>query len=92
MPFYEFRCPRCNKVEEYSLPMADSNTPQSCRVCQTPMERLISNFYSHVVVTGREKVLATLNSKDDGLGNKPHIKNAMWKGLNQDPVVGRGFG
>jgi len=57
------------------------------------MRRLIGLPQPTIVpVTGRDKVLANLNAKDDGIGNKPHIKNAMWQGLHQrDPVVGRGF-
>ena len=84
MPLYEFKCPRGCGIKEYFLPMVDRNTHQSCPVCQAIMGRQISDFYGHMAVTGRDKVLASLNSKDDGIGNKPHIKEAMWKGLHQD--------
>ena len=93
MPFYEFSCPRCKEIVEYLLPIAEYDTPQICPICQTTMKRLISVPCRAIIPeTGRDKVLANLNSRDDGVGNKPHIKNALWKGLNQRPeVVGRGF-
>ena len=94
MPRYDFRCPGCGKTIELLIPMADRDSPRTCPECQASMERLIGLPRPAIVpATGRDKVLADLNSKDDGRGNYPHHKAAMWKGLHQrDPVVGRGFG
>lgn len=94
MPIYEFKCQGCRKEVELILPMEDRNSSQACPECQASMKRLIEVPRSPVVpITGRDQVLGSLNSKDDGVGNKPHIKDALWKGLNQrEPVVGRGFG
>lgn len=94
MPFiYEFGCFECEKKVELTLPMDERNSQQVCPVCHTNMNRLVEIPRLAVFVeTGREQVLANLNARDDGIGNKPRIKNAMWKGLNQkEPVVGRGF-
>lgn len=94
MPIYEFECSGCGKKAEVFLSMADRNSPQACPECQASMKRLIGLPHPAIVpATGRDKVLADLNSKDDGRGNYPHHKAALWKGLHQtQPVVGRGFG
>lgn len=94
MPIYEFRCSGCGKKIELILPMRDRGVPQTCPECQASVNRAVELPQPPIVPwTGRDQVLGNLNSKDDGLGNKPHIKNAMWKGLHQtQPVVGRGFG
>lgn len=94
MPIYEFRCPGCGKEVELNLPMGDRNCPQACPKCQAPMGRLVELPQAPIVpITGRDQVLSNLNSRSDGIGNYPHTKAALWKGLNQtEPVVGRGFG
>ena len=94
MPRYDFRCQACRITAELLLSIADRDSPQACPECQTFMNRLIGLPHPAIVpATGRDKVLADLNSKDDGRGNYPHHKAAMWKGLHQrGPVVGRGFG
>lgn len=94
MPIYEFGCSGCGEKVELVLPMGDRGEPQTCPECQGSMSRLVELPRPPIVpMTGRDQVFGSLNSKDDGIGNKPRIKNAMWKGLNQrEPVVGRGFG
>ena len=94
MPIYEFRCQECGEKVEILLPMGNRNLTQACPNCQNNMSRLVELPHAAILVgTGRDQVLGSLNSKDDGIGNKPHIKNAMWKGLNQrGPIIGRGFG
>lgn len=94
MPIYEFRCSGCGKKVELVLPMEDRGSPQACPECQGSMSRLVELPQPPIMaMTGRDQVLGNLNAKDDGHGNYPHHKAAMWKGLNQtQPVVGRGFG
>ena len=94
MPIYEFRCSGCGKKVEFVLPMEGRGSPQTCPECQASISRLVELPQPPIVpMTGRDQVLGNLNAKDDGVGNKPRIKNAMWKGLHQhEPVVGRGFG
>jgi len=94
VPRYDFRCPGCGKEVELLIAMSDRNSPQACPECQASMERLIGLPQPAIVPeTGRDKVLANLNAKNDGHGNYAHHKAAMWKGLHQrGPVVGRGFG
>ena len=92
MPIYEFECDECKAVRELNLPRSEAGSKLDCE-CGQVMRRKFSLAPAIVPETGRDKVLANLNAKDDGIGNKPHIKNAMWKGLHQrGPVVGRGFG
>ena len=92
MPIYEFECDACEAVREMKLPYSESNKKLECG-CGQVMRRKFSLAPVIIPETGRDRVLADLNSKDDGRGNYPHHKAAMWKGLNQrDPVVGRGFG
>ena len=94
MPIYEFGCPGCRERVELILPIKERNSTQLCPKCQAFMCRLIELPSPSIVPeTGKDRVLASLNAKDDGIGNKPHIKDAMWRGLNQrSEVVGRGFG
>ena len=94
MPIYEFKCEGCGKRIECILGMGERNLPQVCPGCVHSMSRIVELPGSAIIPeTGREKVLANLNSKDDGHGNYPHHKAAMWGGLNQtSPVVGRGLG
>lgn len=94
MPIYEFECSGCRKKIELVLPIKDRNSLQTCPECCGIMNRLVELPQPPIVpITGRNQVLGNLNAKDDGLGNKPHIKNAMAKGLDPPKeVVGRGFG
>lgn len=82
MPIYEFKCDECGAQREIVRPISESGLPLICE-CERVMRRKFSVTFMPFKQTGRDQVLASLNSKDDGLGNKPHIKAAMWKGLNQ---------
>ena len=94
MPRYDFRCETCGKAIELILPIVERNDPRACLKCRGPLARQISLPQPAIIpATGTDKVLANLNARDDGHGNYPHHKEAMWKGLHQrSPVVGRGFG
>ena len=94
MPIYEFRCNGCGEKVELILSAEKRNYPQVCLNCEGSMGRVVElPCNANIPETGREKILADLNSKEDGHGNYPHHKVAMWKGLNQrEPVTGRGFG
>jgi putative FmdB family regulatory protein len=48
MPTYEFWCPKCKKVFEVKRPLADFDKPSYCPDCNTPGEKLISNFASKI--------------------------------------------
>ena len=90
MATYRYFCNKCKNITSFTP--EDSSNPVCCGLVMQPYNIPIHTPMV-VKVSGREQVLASLNSRNDGIGNKPHIKQAMWQGLHQrDPVVGRGFG
>ena len=93
MPIYEFKCSGCGKKIEVISPMSERGSHRVCPECGVSMNRLMGIPFPPIVpVTGRDQVLSNLNAKNDGRGNYPHHKEAMWKGLNQrEPITGRGF-
>ena len=94
MPRYDFWCETCGQKVEITLSIAERNDPRVCSKCRGSLARQMSLPRPAIIqATGTDKVLANLNARDDGHGNYPHHKAAMWKGLHQrGPVVGRGFG
>jgi len=93
MPIYEFEC-ACKNQIELILPMKEFDSHPECPECGSAMNRRVELTGNPVVpITGKEKVMADLNSRNDGRGNYPHHKAALWKGVNQSSEVrGRGFG
>lgn len=100
MPIYEYRCPSCGNEQEVLLPISEAIVIQICSECGKPTERRMSLFSNiSSLITGRGKVLRTLN-KEDGYGlptrpsDRPRLEAVLAKGLDQRhhrPVVGRGF-
>ena len=39
MPTYDYRCPKCDWVDEVAKPMSASNTVETCRQCGAVMNR-----------------------------------------------------
>lgn len=99
MPIYEYRCPECGHEQEAVLSFSEATVVQMCAKCSKPTERKISCPQPAISpVTGREKVLKTLNKEGGydfpgGDMHRPRYEQAMAKGLDQTrPIIGRGFG
>lgn len=97
MPIYEFKCDECLAEREVILPFSESGKKLECE-CGRVMRRKFSSFHFTFVVTGREKVLSTLNQEEDGYNfpggdkHRPRYSAAMAKSLDQTrPVIGKGF-
>lgn len=99
MPIYEYECPGCGHEQEVRLPFSQASVVQMCASCGKPTEKMISLPHPAIFqVTGRDKVVKTLNKEQGGYsfpGGAKHSRRyseAMAKGLDQTrPVIGKGF-
>ena len=94
MPIYDFECPECNKRDERFLSMDNRDISQDC-TCGHRMVRVMSlPSLPIVTITGRDKVLKTLN-KEGGYslpGNGKHdarYEQALAKGLERQGQPGK---
>ena len=99
MPIYEYQCPECSCEQEVILPFSEANVVQMCSQCGKPTERIMScpSSYSASVLTGRDKVLKTLNKEEGGYSlpgggmHRARYERAFARGLDQTrPVIGKG--
>ena len=96
MPVYRFRCDSCLQEEDVLLPISERDIIRF-HSCGSPMKRLFTTFHFTLPLTGKDKVLKTLNKEDgaDFPGGKKHrqrYEQAMAKGLNSErTVIGIGF-
>ena len=40
MPYYDFKCPSCNNIEEVKLKIDERDSQVNCPICNYPMERI----------------------------------------------------
>lgn len=101
MPIYEYKCDECTAEREVMLPFSEASKELVCE-CGRVMRRKFSLANFTISVTGRDKVLATLNKDEGGYefpgGDKhrPRYEQAMAKGLTYErPLeekIFQGFG
>ena len=96
MPIYEFKC-ECGAERELYLPYSKSDEKLKCE-CGQVMRRKFSLAHFTMKITGRDRVLGTLNREEGAQtypGGETHgtrYDQAMAKGLDQTrPVIGKGF-
>jgi len=97
MPIYEFVCDKCETKREVTRPMSEAGQGEKCS-CGLLMRRVFSLPKVIMTVTGRDRVLATLNQEEgasDFPGGDMHRKRyeqAYSKGLDPPKqTIGRGF-
>ncbi len=93
MPIYDYKCMGCGKKVEIMLPIGERNNLQE-HSCGAKLERLISIPQSVIfTVTGRDKILNTLNYEHGKGVRSERSKLALAKGLDlPHTTIGRGFG
>ncbi len=96
MPIYEYKCDVCEAEREILLPFSESGTPLKCD-CGREMRRKFSLARIIIPLTGRDKVLKTLNKEGGrdfpgGDRHRQRYEQAMAQGLDPiKPVIGKGF-
>ena len=96
MPIYEYVCDKCHTELDILLPISKSGKQIECE-CGNTMRRRFSLATFKIPLTGKDKVLKTLN-KEDGFnfpGGEKHRKRyeqSFTKGINPEKrYVGIGF-
>lgn len=96
MPVYEYKCDVCKNEREVLLPFSEAGKGMECK-CGQAMRRKFSPAYFIIPMTGKDKVLSTLNQENGwnfpgGNKHRRRYEQAMAKGLNQrPPTIGKGF-
>jgi len=43
MPFYDYKCPRCNNIVEIYKKISEYDREELCKICNIPMNQIINS-------------------------------------------------
>ena len=65
MPYYDYKCEKCSREEEFNVKIADRDCPIDCPICDGIMKRMLS-----LPAVGYDSFVLTGNKPSDGFRDR----------------------